>query len=176
MKDLYLMVFGLLFFVLIYNFLVSYIKNFFNRDKDTPKQKYYNFKRFRDKITSDNFNLRPSILNSNERLFFEKLKTAVGGEYDIYPQVGLSAIFEPNHWNNWGEINKLHKRIDFLLVDKNTQTAKIGIELDGPSHSNPKSFDRDEFVEELFQKFNLRFTRFNNGNYSVEEIQKALSN
>lgn len=101
---------------------------------------------------------------------------AIGEKYDIYPQIGLSAIFEPiNHWNNWGEINKLHKRIDFLLVDKNTQTVKIGIELDGESHSNPKSFSRDEFVDDIFKKFNISLVRFNNGNYSAQDIKNKLS-
>jgi hypothetical protein len=171
MKDTYVLLFYIFFIYLI----IYLFKRYFGKYKNVSDQNYHNFKSNKNKITPDNFRIRPSILNSNERLFFEQLKTAIGEKYDIYPQVGLSAIFEPiNHWNNWGEINKLHKRIDFLLVDKNTQTAKIGIELDGLSHSNPKSFDRDEFVEELFQKFKLRFTRFNNGQYSVEEIRKTL--
>ena len=176
MKDLYLMVFGLLFFVLIYNFLVSYIKSFFNRNKDTPKQKYYNFKRFREKITADSFRIRTSILNPNERLFFEQLKLAIGEQYDIYPQVSLIAIFQPiKQWHNRGEVSRLNKIIDFVLFDKNIQTPKIAIELDGYSHSNPKNFDRDEFVNDIFKKFNIPLVRFNNGNYSAEEIKNKLS-
>jgi very-short-patch-repair endonuclease len=55
------------------------------------------------------------------------------------------------------------------------QSPKIAIELDGYSHSNPKSFNRDEFVGALFQKFNIPLIRFNNGNYSVEDIKTKLN-
>jgi hypothetical protein len=124
----------------------------------------------------NNFKLRSSLMNSNERTFFEQLKVAVGGQYSIYPQVSLSAIFEPNkHWNNWGELSRLNKKIDFVLFDKNTQTPKIAIELDGYSHSNPKSFDRDKFISQIFSKFNIPLVRFNNGHYSASEIKNKLS-
>lgn len=123
----------------------------------------------------NNFKLRPSILNSNERIFFEQLKIAVGGVYDIYPQVQLGAIFQPvKQWDNWGELSRLNKRIDFVLYNKNTQTPKIAIELDGYSHSKPKSFDRDQFVGQIFAKFNIPLVRFNNGNYSAQDIKNKL--
>lgn len=128
------------------------------------------------KITPDNFYLRPSLLFPNERSFFEQLKLAVGNQYDIYPQVSLISVFQPiKKWHNRAEISKLNKTIDFILYDKNTQTPKIGIELDGSSHSNPKNFDRDEFVGQIFTKFNIPLVRFNNGNYSAEEIKNKLS-
>jgi hypothetical protein len=132
-------------------------------------------KKFGYKITANDFQIRPSLLNSNERVFFEQLKLAVGGVYDIYPQVQLGAIFQPiKQWRNRGELSRLNKRIDFVLFDKNTQTPKIAIELDGESHSNPKSFNRDEFVGQIFQKFNIPLIRFNNGNYSSEEIKEKI--
>lgn len=128
------------------------------------------------KITPNNFYLRPSLFFSNERSFFEQLKLAVGNQYDIYPQVSLISIFQPTKkWHNRAEISKLHKTIDFVLFDKSTQSPKIAIELDGYSHSNPKSFDRDEFVGAIFAKFNIPLVRFNNGNYSAEEIKNRLS-
>jgi len=128
------------------------------------------------KITPDNFKLRPSLMNSNERVFFGQLKLAVGGQYDIYPQVHLGAIYQPIYFGrNWAELNKLNKKIDFVLFDKNTQSPRIAIELDGLSHSNPKSFNRDQFIGELFSKFNIPLVRFNNGNYSVEEIKSKLT-
>ena len=134
-----------------------------------------NQKKFGYKITVNDFQLRPSLLNSNEHVFFNSLKLAVGNIYDVYPQVQLGAIFEPiKHWNNWADLSRLNKRIDFVLFDKNTQTPKIAIELDGYSHSNPKNFNRDEFVGQIFQKFNIPLVRFNNGNYSMEEIKNKI--
>lgn len=148
--------------------LLSDIRQSKNSDLDQKK--------FDSKITLDSFKLRSSLMNSNERIFFEQLKIAVGEKYDIYPQVHLGAIFQPvNFRHNWAEINKLNKKIDFVLFDKNTQSSKIAIELDGYSHSNPKSFDRDKFVDAIFAKFNIPLVRFNNGNYSVEEIKSKLT-
>lgn len=133
-------------------------------------------KRFSYKITLNNFKLRPSLMNSNERVFFKQLKIAVGGEYDIYPQVHLGAIFQPiKQWHNRGELSRLNKKIDFVLYDKNSQSPKIAIEVDGDSHSNPKSFDRDEFIGAIFAKFSIPLIRFNNGNYSAEEIKSKLT-
>ncbi len=153
-------------------FKIFYKRIFIQDESESHNKKFSNS----SKITPGNFRLRPSLLNSNERVFFEQLKLAVGNQYDIYPQTSLSAIFEPiEHWNNWGDLSRLNKRIDFVLFDKNTQTPKIAIELDGDSHSKFKSIKRDEFVGDLFEKFNIPLVRFNNGNYSAEEIKNKLS-
>lgn len=160
----YITIFGILAFVFISKFINNYTKG------------TNGYRKTFTKITTANFQLRPSLLNSNERVFFEQLKIAVGGNYDIYPQVQLGAIFQPiKQWHNRGELSRLNKRIDFVLFDKNTQTPKIAIELDGYSHSNYKSFNRDEFVGEIFKKFNIPLLRFNNGNYLAEEIKNKLS-
>jgi len=140
--------------------------------RDFPEKKY-----FRKRADSNSFQLRPSLLNSNEHSFFNQLKLALGEQYDIYPQVHLGAIFQPiKKWHNWAEISKLNKRIDFVLFDKSTQIPKIAIELDGYSHSKSKNFKRDEFVESIFNEFNIPLIRFNNDNYSIEEIRRELCN
>jgi len=148
--------------------------------EDNPESEHHNLSSKPVEPTSspiiNNFKLRPSLLNSNEHTFFNQLKLAVDDRYDIYPQVQLGAIFQPvKQWDNWGELSRLNKRIDFVLFEKNSQTPKIAIELDGDSHSKYKSFKRDEFVGALFQKFNIPLVRFNNGNYSAEEIKNKLS-
>lgn len=156
--------------ILFMVFVMKIVSDMLKPRRDNGYQKKFGYK-----ITANDFQIRPSLLNSNERVFFEQLKLAVGGVYDIYPQVQLGAIFQPiKQWRNRGELSRLNKRIDFVLFDKNTQTPKIAIELDGESHSNPKSFNRDEFVGQIFQKFNIPLIRFNNGNYSSEEIKKKI--
>ena len=172
---------GFFLIVLVVKFCIKNKHLFFIEDNPEAKNHYLanksNHSTFDHKITSDNFKLRPSLLISNERVFYEQLKIVVGGVYDIYPQVHLSAIFQPiTFGHNWAKISKLNKRIDFVLFNKDTQTPKIAIELDGDSHSKFKSFKRDEFVGQIFAKFNIPLVRFNNGNYSVEEIQKTLPN
>lgn len=159
-----------LFFVVIVSIVFKFIS-----DQKKSKNGNFSSKPFYKKIDANSFKLRPSLMNSNERVFFEQLKLAVNNEYDIYPQVHLGAIFQPiNYGHNWAELNKLNKKIDFVLFDKNTQTPKVAIELDGDSHSNYKSFNRDEFVGQIFQKFNIPLIRFNNGNYSAQEIRERI--
>ncbi len=164
--------------IIIGLFLLFFLKKFtnlFDNQKDNPEISNKNLF-YSKKITPDNFYLRPSLLFPNEKSFFEQLKLAVGNQYDIYPQVSLISIFQPTKkWHNRAEISKLHKTIDFVLFDKNAQTPKIAIELDGYSHSKPRSFDRDEFVNAIFSKFNIPLIRFNNGSYSVEEIRGKLA-
>ena len=157
-------------------FLIKKLFNLSSKQEDTSEP--YNKKHFNSyKITVNNFQLCPSLLNSNEHVFFNQLKLAVGGTYDIYPQVPLSAIFQPiKQWHNRGELSKLNKRIDFVLFDKSSQTPKLAIELDGDSHLNYKSFNRDEFVEAIFQKFNIPLIRFSNGNYSAQDIKSKILN
>ena len=165
--------------ILLIKFLIKNKHIFFIEDNSETENHHLAIKSndstFDYKITPDNFYLRPSLLFPNERSFFEQLKLAVGNQYDIYPQVSLISIFQPTKkWRNRAEISKLNKTIDFVLFDKNTQTPKIAIELDGYSHSNPKSFNRDQFVGQLFQKFNIPLVRFNNGNYSAQDIKNKL--
>ena len=159
-----------LFFVVIVSIVFKFIS-----DQKKSENGNFSSKPFYKKIDANSFKLRPSLMNSNERVFFEQLKLAVNNEYDIYPQVHLGAIFQPvSYGHNWAELNKLNKKIDFVLFNKTTQTPKVAIELDGDSHSNYKSFNRDEFVGQIFQKFNIPLIRFNNGNYSAMEIRERI--
>lgn len=157
---------GILFIVAVIKVISDFIES---KRNNSESEKFYH------KITANNFRLRPSIMNSNERLFFEQLKIAVGGEYAIYPQVHLGAIFQPiKQWHNRGELSRLNKKIDFVLFDKNTQTPKVAIELDGDSHLRYKSLSRDEFVGQIFAKFNIPLVRFTNGHYSAQDIKKEI--
>jgi len=129
-------------------------------------------------VQLSDFRCRTSLLNSNERVFFKNLKQAYGSTYDIYPQMQLGAIFEPiKQWHNGGQISKLNKRIDFVIINREDQSPVLGIELDGTSHTkNYKTIDRDRFVEELFSHNNIPFVRFNNGNYNSNDIIAKLQN
>ncbi len=99
---------GILFIVVVIKAISGFIESKRNASK---AEKFYR------KITANDFRLRPAIMNSNERVFFEQLKIAVGGEYDIYPQVHLGAIFQPiKQWHNRGELSRLNKKIDFVLL------------------------------------------------------------
>ena len=121
------------------------------------------------------FYKRNSLSTPAEMRFFYNLREAWGREYDVYPQVHVGAVFAPkSHYRNWGELNKLNKRIDFLLVDKEKQSPVLAIELDDWSHNSMRARTRDRFVEDLFVGNKIPFVRFNQGNYDALEIRKRL--
>lgn len=129
------------------------------------------------RVQSSDFHCRKSLMTPIERSFFENLRNSYEEKYDIYPQIHLGAIFAPN--NNWkfGPRNKLNKRIDFLIVNRQFQTPILGIELDDISHSrDQKKIGKDNFIEELFKSNNIHFVRFNNGNYNSNDIMAKLQN
>jgi len=157
-----------LFILVIVGFLVfKIISNLPTQDqkKEEPIDNYPQFK------------LRRSLMTPNERMFFETLRRIYGSTYDIYPQMHLGAIFQPiKNWNNWGELSRLNKRIDFLIVNRQFQTPVVGIELDDMSHStNDKTIERDKFVEALFASSNIPLVRFKNGQYNQEDLIKRIN-
>lgn len=87
-----------------------------------------------------------AVLTSAELRFFRMLKIACGNRYEIYGQVGMSALIEPvpglskrQFWRNFNRFGQ--KRLDFILVDGLTGRAVMVIELDDPSHNDRKKDD-----------------------------------
>lgn len=120
---------------------------------------------------------RKSLMTFYEKRFFEELREAFFDKYDIYPQTQLGAIFEPkSKRSNWGPLNRLNKRIDFLIVERDSQVPLLGIELDDSTHERKVRRDRDKFVEYLFKYNNIPFVRYNHGYYSAQELREKLSN
>ena len=64
--------------ILAFVYFINIIFNSF-RNKQSDENKYK-----KNSIDTDDFKLRPSLMNSNERIFFEQLKLAVGEHFDIY--------------------------------------------------------------------------------------------
>ena len=135
------------------------------------------------KIESKNYYLpyrvRKTIMSEHERLLFCNLRIVLGSAYDVYPQMKLDKIFYVEsqkvyrYYLGWlRRINQ--KSVDFLIVNKSTQTPVFAIELDDSSHEKEDRIDRDKFVGELFRRNDFPLIRFNPGQYKVEELKIVL--
>jgi len=125
-----------------------------------------------------NYEVRQTLMTPNERIFFEKLRRAIGDKYDIYPQVNLDKIFKIKYLGNKFAFNAAkwaidRRSVDYLLVEKETQSPKVAIELDGSSHERRDRIERDEKVGSIFDYNGIPLVRFNVGDSFNESELRA---
>ena len=106
--------------------------------KEKPKYKYFP-KRW--------------IMNRNEHDFYKVLSSLLDSKYVVIPQVHLDELVVTA---SVGKKNKLfsfrhidQKSVDFVVCDKTTLVPLVAIELDGKSHLQQKTKDRDLEVERI---------------------------
>ena len=121
-----------------------------------------------------NYELRQTLMTSNERIFFEKLRRAIGDKYDIYPQVNLDKIFKIKYLGNKFAFNSAkwaidRRSIDFLITKRESQSPYIGIELDDSTHYREDRVNRDDKVNALFEGNGIELMRINGVNGISEE-------
>lgn len=99
------------------------------------------------------------VLTEAEARFFRSLESAVDGEYLIWPQLTLRTFIEPRS-NDVALTNRIdRKRVDFCLVDRQTLTVQMAIELDDRSHQSPDRQRRDSFVEQVLKQAGVPLIR-----------------
>jgi very-short-patch-repair endonuclease len=90
-----------------------------------------------------------ALMSEAEKRFFEVLETAAPS-FLVCPQVAMSAIVtRPSHQNQLRYRAAFsQKRLDFVLVDRETLTARLVVELDNSSHRHRQAEDakRDEML------------------------------
>ncbi len=125
------------------------------------------------------YKIKKTVMTSHERLLFETLKSLLEPKYSVYPQVNLSKIFDIEYqklykyYVMW--FRKIsQKSVDFLVVNKNTQSPLFAIELDDSSHERIDRQERDKFVDEIFKRNNFPLIRFNPGKYKPEELKSVF--
>ncbi len=128
-----------------------------------------------------NYEVRQTMMNSSERIFFEILRRAVADKFDIYPQVNLDKIFKVKYLGNKYAFNGAkwaidRRSVDYLLVNRETQSPKLAIELDGSSHERLDRIERDEKVASIFKQNGVPLIRFNVGdNFNENELREKLA-
>lgn len=115
------------------------------------------------------------LLTKAEYNFDKVLSEAVKDRYYIGRQVPLSSIVEvtSTYKPYRSKIDK--KTIDFVLFNKAGYTPFLAIELDDLSHSRWDRIQRDEFVQDVLKRADIRLERVKNAySYNVEEISKMV--
>jgi very-short-patch-repair endonuclease len=118
-------------------------------------------------------------MSSHERLLFENLRLVLNPKYDVYPQAHLDNIFSVEYQRSYnyylGYLRKINqKSVDFLIVDRQTQSPAFAIELDDITHELDDRRERDNFVQAVFDKAGLNLIRFNSGQYGAEVLKTVL--
>lgn len=125
------------------------------------------------------YGVKETIMSSPERLFFESCRSALGPNYDIYPQVNLDKIFKINYFGDYRRfliyLRKINqKSVDFLVVNRNTQSPIFAIELDDATHEYKDRKERDNLINSLFDYQKLPLLRFDSGNYPSERLKPVF--
>ena len=118
------------------------------------------------------------IMNRNEYKFFQLLNNAFDNKYSIIPQVHLDKLVKPASKGKFRIFSLRHinqKSVDFVICTKNGMRPLLAIELDGASHSQKKSIDRDLEVERILKEANIPLKRFNNNDhFNSAELEKSI--
>lgn len=93
----------------------------------------------------------------------------------ILPQVQLQSIFKLSNNKDITSFNKIKsKSVDFAIVD-NKYNYKLFIELDDYTHNKKNRIERDSFVNNLFNTYNLKLRRIKaQKNYDLELIENII--
>ena len=93
----------------------------------------------------------------------------------ILPQVQLQSIFKLSNNKDITSFNKIKsKSVDFAIVD-NKYNYKLFIELDDYTHNPKNRIERDSFVNNLFNTYNLKLRRIKaQKNYDLELIENII--
>lgn len=121
--------------------------------------------------------LIPCFLTQAEKDFFDVLEGIIRNKYYIFPQINISKLFliekGNNYYKHYNRINR--KSVDFVLVDKNSLTPLLAIELDDSSHNRQDRMDRDNFVDDIFKNAEIPLLRIKcSREYNIQDISNLI--
>ena len=115
-------------------------------------------------------------MTETEKTFLSYLKPFTD-KYNliILPQVQLQSIFKLSNNKDITSFNKIKSNsVDFAIVD-NKYNYKLFIELDDYTHNQKNRIERDSFVNNLFNTYNLKLRRIKaQKNYDLELIENII--
>lgn len=104
---------------------------------------------------------RNRVMNSSEKAFYIILKNALEGKYIVLSKVRIEDFIKiESRFMSWIKIQSFRgkiksRHVDFLICDYSTTKPLLAIELDGPTHLDPKRIIRDSFVDEVYREAGL---------------------
>ncbi len=133
-------------------------------------------------VINENSNIKRYIIKNNpmtetEQKFLSYLKVFTDkNNLIIIPQVQLQSIFKTIEKKDISSFNKIKsKSIDFAIVDSN-YNYKLFIELDDYTHNRKNRIQRDIFINNLFNTYNLKLKRIKvQNNYNLEELENIIT-
>lgn len=108
------------------------------------------------------YRLKDQFLTDAELRFYRALKSAVGRQAVICPQVRLADIVYVSrpYEDEWSAFNQIsRKHVDFLLCEPRTMQPLCAIELDDASHERADRRKRDKLVNSVFHAAGLPLLR-----------------
>ena len=121
---------------------------------------------------------RRYLLTKNELNFYKKLKP-IADKYNMHIlcKVRVADIIQPidtNSRSEWysmfGRIKSRH--VDFALANPENMYIILAIELDDRSHNNPKTIERDNFINAAYADAGIALLR--TYNCRQEELENAI--
>ena len=117
------------------------------------------------------------IMTPTELKFMQEIKKNIPDIYELYPQVGLSAIIKKV--SNDYYANELYKVLDFVVVNKATQFPVLAIEINDETHNDHKRHERDNKVKAILEMAEIPLVTFwtskgVNDWYIKQELDKYL--
>lgn len=124
------------------------------------------------------YKAKPYLFSRSEHEFLRVLHEQIDNDrYLIFPKVRLADFIavtargkEYQGW--WNKIRSKH--VDFLVWDAQQNKIALAIELDGSSHSSEKMQTRDEFVNKLYERIDVRLGRVQVGSDFATEVRIIL--
>jgi len=122
-----------------------------------------------------------TLFSQAEMTFLRALEGAAGANDRIYAKVRFADVVTPSgktgtrRW--WRAFTKVSsKHLDYVLVDRQTGTIKLAIELDDKSHRQNKRKVRDAFVNRACAQAGVTLLRIPAaGRYDRDELRAQLS-
>src|SRR3989338_10289344 len=125
------------------------------------------------------FTKKPSVMRQDEKQLFDILMKAFGDKYFIFPQMKLSNVLDvknnlKDHDNLYREID--HRSLDFVFFDKQNISPVLAIELNGESHQMYNRINRDQVIEDILTKANIKFIAINKmDNYELSILLDKIN-
>lgn len=120
-----------------------------------------------------------SLLTPAEQRFYEALDATIDGRFVILSKVRVADLFFITSSNSSARLRVFRsiasKHVDFVLAEPADLHPVAAIELDDSSHDRSDRRQRDQLLDELFEKAGLPLIRFRAAaRYNLRKIEEEV--
>ena len=119
--------------------------------------------------------VKNTLMSDCEKQFFDVFKDILADNYIIYSQLNLATIITKNNIHTYQ--NELYRNIDFAILDKETYSPLLLIEINDETHNYNKRKIRDYKVKRICEEADIPliffWTKFG---INRDYIEKRLKN